>query len=38
MDVRPGYFFKGYTAEELSACLEASNDSRSDFLYIYAVN
>ena len=24
LDVRPAYFFQGYTAEELSACLESS--------------
>lgn len=24
LDVRPVYFFRGYTAEELSACLESS--------------
>jgi transcriptional regulator with XRE-family HTH domain len=25
LDVRPAYFFQGYTAEELRACLESSN-------------
>ena len=24
LDMRPAYFFQGYTAEELSACLESS--------------
>jgi hypothetical protein len=24
LDVRPRYFFQGYAAEELSACLESS--------------
>ena len=38
LDVRPDYFFQGYTAGELSACLEASNDSRADFSYDYAAN